>query len=168
MQNSWMPIEKTKVDIKLKLSKSSSPIFKRIQYPLMLAWSCTVHKVQGLSLDKIVPSLDLLRQRNFTYGQIYVPLNRVTSFNGPYIVGIFSGKVIRENPRPLQEYEMRLESYLSIKHADDPQNQLLKMILLNAIQDWAFWTCQKAPLPSLLKSVTHILHWWNLAKLYLT
>ena len=36
-QNSWMPIEKTKVDIKIKLSKSSSPIFKRIQYPLMLA-----------------------------------------------------------------------------------------------------------------------------------
>ena len=36
-QNSWMPIGKTKVDIKIKLSKSSSPIFKRIQYPLMFA-----------------------------------------------------------------------------------------------------------------------------------
>ena len=89
-------------------------------------------------MDKIVASLDLLRRRNFNYGQIYVALNRVTSFNGLYIVGIFSGKVIRENPRPLQEYEMRLESHLSIEHVDDPQNQLLKVILLNAIQDWAF------------------------------
>ena len=89
-------------------------------------------------MDKIVASLDLLRQRNFTYRQIYVALNRVTLFNGFYIVEIFSGKVIRENSRPLQEYEIRLESYLSIKHVDDPQNQLLKVILLNAIQDWAF------------------------------
>ena len=84
-QNSWMPTEKTKVDIKIKLNKSSSPIFKTIQYPLMLAWGYTVHKVQGLNLDKIVVSLDLLRKRNFTYGQIYVALNRVTSFNGLYI-----------------------------------------------------------------------------------
>ena len=36
-QNSWMSIEKTKVDIKVKLSKSSSTVFERIQYPLMLA-----------------------------------------------------------------------------------------------------------------------------------
>ena len=36
-QNSWMPNGKTKVDIKIKLSKSSSPIFKRIQDPLMFA-----------------------------------------------------------------------------------------------------------------------------------
>ena len=65
----------------------------------MLAWGCTVHKVQGLTLDKIVVNLDLLRQRNFNYGQIYVALRRVTSFNG--LFGVFSGKVIRADRRAL-------------------------------------------------------------------
>ena len=80
-QNSWVPIEKTEADIKIKLTKNCSPVIKRTQYPLMLTWGSTVHEVQGLSLDKIVLILDLLRQRNFNYGQIYVALSRVTSFN---------------------------------------------------------------------------------------
>ena len=46
-------------------------------------------------LNKIVVSLELLRQRKLNYGRIYVALRRATSFNGLYIVGIFSGKVIR-------------------------------------------------------------------------
>ena len=100
-QNSWVPITKTEVDIKIKSSKNSSPFIKRIQYPLMLTWRCTVHKVQGLSLDNIVVILDLLRKRSFNYGQIYVALSRVTSFNGLYIVGIFSRKVRRADPRVL-------------------------------------------------------------------
>ena len=98
-QNSWVPITKTEVDIKIKSSKNPSPFIKRIQYPLMLTWRCTVHKVQGLSLDKIVVILDNLRKRSFNYGQIYVALSRFTSFNGPYIVGIFSRKVIRADQR---------------------------------------------------------------------
>ena len=114
------------------MSKNSSPVIKRTQYPLMLGWGCTVHKVQGLSLNKIVVSLDSLKQRNFNYGQIYAALSRVTSFNGIYIVGVFSGKVIRADPRALQEYErMHLESYLSIEDVDDPQNQSLTVTLLN-------------------------------------
>ena len=130
--NSWVPIEKTEVDIKIKLSESSSPVIKRTQYPWIFAWGCTVHKVQGLNLDKIVASLDLLRQRNLNYGQIYEAFSRVTSFNGLYIVGVFSEKVIRADPRALQEYErMRLESYLSNEHVDDPQNQSLTVTLLN-------------------------------------
>ena len=48
----------------IKLRKNSSPVIKRT---LMLVWGCTVHKVKGLSLDKIVASLDLLRQRNCNY-----------------------------------------------------------------------------------------------------
>ena len=61
--NSWVPIEKTKVYIKSKLSKSSSPVIKRTQYLLMLAWVCTAHKVQGLPLNKIIVSLYLSRQK---------------------------------------------------------------------------------------------------------
>ena len=42
--------EKTDVDIKIKSSKTS-PVIKRVQHPLMLAWACIVHKVEGLSLN---------------------------------------------------------------------------------------------------------------------
>ena len=74
----------------------------------------------------------LLSQRNFNYGQIYVALSRVISFNGLYIVGVFSEKVISSDLRALQEYRrIRLESYLSVENVDDPQSQLFTITLLN-------------------------------------
>ena len=36
--------------------------------------ACTVHKVQGLSLDQAVLSFNLLKQRAFNHGQLYVAL----------------------------------------------------------------------------------------------
>ena len=42
----------------------------------------TVHKVQGLTLDKVVISFELFKQRAFNYGQIYVALSRSRSMNG--------------------------------------------------------------------------------------
>ena len=65
-QHLWVPIENTEVDIKIKSSKTSSPIIKRTQYPLMLAWTCTVHEVVDLVACRICirsstcPSLQIL------------------------------------------------------------------------------------------------------------
>ena len=67
-QHLWFPIDKTTVDIRIKSNKSSSPVIKRTQFPLMLAWACTVHKVQGLSFNKVVVGFQLLKQQNFHYG----------------------------------------------------------------------------------------------------
>ena len=67
-KHSWVPVEKTEIDIQMKSTKTFSPVIKRTQFPLMLAWACTVHQVQGSSLRKIVISFQLLKQGNLNYG----------------------------------------------------------------------------------------------------
>ena len=77
-------------------SKSGVPrVIRRTQFPLMLAWACTVHKVQGLTLEEIVVNFDLLKQKQFNYGQMYVELSRVTSLRGLHFTGEFKAAVIR-------------------------------------------------------------------------
>ena len=46
-----------------------------------------VHKLQGLTLEKVAIGTDLVKQRQFNHGQICVALSRVVSFNGLCILG---------------------------------------------------------------------------------
>ena len=79
--------------------KSSSPEIKRTQFPLMLAWACTVHKVQGKQFKECVISFDLLKQRSWNSGQMYVALSRVTSLDGLYLIGEYNSSAIKADPR---------------------------------------------------------------------
>ena len=116
----------------MKSTKTLSPVIKRTQFPLMLAWTCTVHKVQGLSLRKIVVSFQLLKLRNFNYGQIYVALSRVTTLEGLYVLGFLSVKAIRADPCALEEYNrMQSESSLPVSRFEHLQSNSLTISLLN-------------------------------------
>ena len=73
---------------------------------MTLAWACTVHKVQGLTLlNSTVVSLELIKQRSFSPGQIYVALARSTSLSKLNILSDFDPKIIKPNHLALEHYE---------------------------------------------------------------
>ena len=77
----------------------------RIQFPVTLSWACTIHKVQGLSLDEGVLSLG---EDLFARGQGYVALSRIRTLNGVYLEAFCPSK-IKPSDAVLKEYE-RLRS----------------------------------------------------------
>ena len=109
LKNLLVPIVPVLTCIKIKDNRPSSPEIQRTQFPLTLAWACTVHKVQGLTIDKIVFSFELYRQKWFSFGQVYVVLSRVKTLEQLFLTGEFNAKHIRADPRAHEEYE-RLRS----------------------------------------------------------
>ena len=108
-------IEPVLAKIKIRPGKASSPEIQRVQFPITLAWTCTVHKVQGLTLERVVISSELIKQRAFNYGQIYVALSCATSLQGLYILGQIESKHVKANPKVLEEYE-RLRNECIVPH----------------------------------------------------
>ena len=94
---------KHEVAFGLKKNKSQ-PCIKRTQFPLSLSWACTIHKVQGLSLNEGVISFYLHHQRYFNQGQMYVALSRVTSLDRMFLIGNYNKTTIKENSSAKQEY----------------------------------------------------------------
>lgn len=62
---------------------------KMTQIPLILAWAMTIHKSQGLTLDKIACDL----KDSFSDGQTYVALSRARSLEGITIDSIDFSKI---------------------------------------------------------------------------
>jgi ATP-dependent exoDNAse (exonuclease V) alpha subunit len=72
------------------------------QIPVVLAWGLTIHKVQGITIGKIIVDFDTI----FTQGQAYVALSRCK--NAEYL------RVINYNPNKIMVDKKALEFYNSL------------------------------------------------------
>lgn len=80
----------------------SSGAMTRFQLPLKLAWSLTVHKSQGMTIERAELQLD----DAFDYGQVYVALSRITSLNGLWVRGgSITQAVVKAHPKVKAFYQ---------------------------------------------------------------
>ena len=131
-QNRVVPIEPVLAKIKIHPNKPSSPEIQRVQFPLTLAYAVSIHKVQGLSLNSLVISFELVKQRSFNYGQVYVALSRATSLNGIHILGNVNSKHVKADPRVHEEYRRLREISKTMESSEKyKDNAMLTICLLN-------------------------------------
>lgn len=71
------------------LESNGKTLAKRVQVPLCLAWALTVHKCQGMTLDKVIVDISSA----WDPGQAYVALSRCTSLEGLSLLGYNKDKV---------------------------------------------------------------------------
>ncbi|KAH7276566.1 hypothetical protein KP509_39G012100 [Ceratopteris richardii] len=74
-------------------------VASRTQIPLVLAWALSVHKCQGMTLDRV--EIDL--SKSFEYGMVYVALSRVKSLEGLKLTG-FDPSLVKVHPKVVQFY----------------------------------------------------------------
>lgn len=84
------------------------------QYPLRLAWAITIHKSQGLTLDKVIVDAG----RSFAAGQVYVALSRCRSLEGMVLRSRITPAALREDPR--------IDAFSASHHAADELRRVLE------------------------------------------
>ncbi|XP_078579125.1 uncharacterized protein LOC144863641 isoform X1 [Branchiostoma floridae x Branchiostoma japonicum] len=101
---------------------------KRYQIPLKLAWACTVHKVQGMTVPEAVVSM----KKVFASGMAYVALSRVCSLSGLHITdykqeSIYCDEHVEKAVKEMMHLQFRSDPF---KNADDrsESNTVLKIV----------------------------------------
>lgn len=92
----------------------------RHQFPLRLAWGCTIHKTQGMTVDKGVVSL----QNIFLPGMGYVALSRIRKLEGLYISdwnekALYCDGRVSESLQNMERLEIKAAPLLQVNEKDD-------------------------------------------------
>ena len=94
------------------LARENSPQASRLQLPLKLAWAVTIHKSQGLTLDKVVIDVG---KREFSSGLTFVACSRVCQlqdilFTPPFPYQCLSSLSNSSRLKERQQEDKRLQS----------------------------------------------------------
>lgn len=96
--------------------EKEKPLVSRVQLPLMLAWSLSIHKSQGQTLPKVKVDLG----RVFEKGQAYVALSRAVSRDGLQVLN-FSRTKIGAHDKVVQFYSTLTSAETALaKLGNDP------------------------------------------------
>ena len=81
-----VPISKAEVSFGTKRTDNDNTVnVTRKQFPLVLSWAVTIHKVQGMTMDSIV--VDMSREKGrYMNGQAYVAFSHVRTYEGLHII----------------------------------------------------------------------------------
>ena len=102
----------------------------RIQFPIVLSWAVTIHKVQGLTLGNIVVDMDKKKGR-FGFGQAYVALSRVRKSSSLKILN-YDREQIKSDPQVDAFMEtMRTIPIVSSVHEHEIQPGSFRCMLVN-------------------------------------
>ena len=106
---SYIPMVKFDNGVETEMTKHTEILkngehgeYRRQQLPLKLAWAVTIHKSQGMTLSRAILRLD----DTFAFGQAYVALSRLSSFDGLFIEGDnIDASHVRADPEVTNFYE---------------------------------------------------------------